>query len=73
MIPSTKKANRRIFTLVIAVCIVLALAGCDRFKTAESLFQDAEARYQKGEEKAAIIQLKVALQKQPNHGPSWLL
>ena len=62
-------------TLAIALSLSLAVAlnGCERFKSADSLYGDAAARYQKGEQKAVIIQLKAALQKDPQHGPSRLL
>jgi putative PEP-CTERM system TPR-repeat lipoprotein len=64
---------QRTLALALSLSLAVALNGCERFKSADSLYRDAEARYQKGEQKAVIIQLKAALQKDPKHGPSRLL
>lgn len=70
----SQKSLRRIFrTSVLLTLVLFSLSGCDRFKSVDSLYRDAEARYQHGEEKAAMIQLQNALQRQPNHGPARLL
>jgi putative PEP-CTERM system TPR-repeat lipoprotein len=70
-------SNRRPLQRILAAMLILSLAfafsACERFKSADSLYRDAEARYQKGEQKAVIIQLKSALQKDPKHGPARLL
>ncbi len=63
----------RALAIALVLSLVVALNGCERFKSADSLYRDAEIRYQKGEFKAVIIQLKAALQKDPKHGPSRLL
>ncbi len=64
---------QRTLAIALSLSFAVALNGCERFKSADSLYRDAEARYQKGEQKAVIIQLKAALQKDPKHGPSRLL
>ena len=68
-----RRAHRRFIGLALALSLATVLNGCERFKSADNLYRDAEARYQKGEHKAVIIQLKSALQKDPQHGPSRLL
>lgn len=68
-----RQLSKTFRVLSLAALLGLSLTGCDRFKSADSLYRDAEARYQKGEEKAAMIQLQNALQRQANHGPARLL
>ena len=68
-----RRPSQRFLATTLALSMALALNGCERFKSADSLYQDAAARYQKGEQKAVIIQLKSALQKDPKHAPSRLL
>ena len=63
----------RFLVLMFALSALVALNGCERLRSVDSLYRDAEARYQKGQQKAAVIQLKAALQKDPKHGPSRLL
>lgn len=70
---SRRSLIRRFLFILMALIGVIALSGCERLKSADSLYRDAAARYQKGEQKAAVIQLKAALQKDPKHGPSRLL
>lgn len=64
---------QRTLAVALFLSFAVALNGCERFKSADNLYRDAEARYQKGEQKAVIIQLKAALQKDPQHGPARLL
>ncbi len=70
---SRKNLCRAVHASVLLTLILFSLPGCDRFKSVDSLYHDAETRYQHGEEKAAMIQLQNALQRQPNHGPARLL
>lgn len=51
-----------------AGAVLLALAGCDRFQSADSLVADAKAYQQKGDNKAALIQLRNAAAKRPEDG-----
>jgi len=68
-----RSPSQRYLATLFALTMALAFTGCERFKSVDSLYHDAAARYQKGEQKAAIIQLKSALQKDPKHAPSRLL
>lgn len=52
--------------LVFTVILITALGGCERFKSAEDLYRDAQRLHQKGEYAAAVIQLKSALQINPS-------
>lgn len=67
------RPSPRFLTTALILSMALTLDGCERFQSADNLYQDAAARYQKGEQKAVIIQLKSALQKDPKHAPSRLL
>lgn len=51
-----------------AGAVLLALAGCDHFQSADSLVADAKAYQQKGDSKAALIQFKNAAAKSPDDG-----
>lgn len=68
-----RRPHRRFLSVALTLSLAVALNGCERFKSPDNLYRDAETRYQKGEHKAVIIQLKSALQKDPQHGPSRLL
>ena len=70
---SRRSLYQRLLAILFTLGLVVTLEGCERLQSVESLYRDAEARYLKGEQKAAVIQLKVALQKDPKHGPSRLL
>ncbi len=70
---SRRSLYQRLLAILFTLSMVAVLDGCERMQSVDSLYQDAEARYQKGEQKAAVIQLKAALQKDPKHGPSRLL
>ncbi|MDN5836787.1 MAG: hypothetical protein L0H12_05480, partial [Nitrosospira sp.] len=58
--------------LALTICAVLiggalgGLAGCEKTKDTQTLIADARQYQQKGDDKAAIIQLKNALQKNPD-------
>jgi len=50
-----------------AVVLMLSLGACSKFQSAEKFVADAKNYEQKGDHKAAIIQLKNALQKDPKN------
>lgn len=52
---------------VLAVALVAA-SGCSKTETSQKLTEEARAYQQKGDNKAAVIQLKNALQKNPENG-----
>ena len=52
--------------LVSIFILTVALGGCERFKSPEDLYRDAQRLHQKGDDAAAVIQLKSALQKNPD-------
>ena len=65
-----KSGNRKSMTVaMLSVAAILhgGLAGCDRFRSADSLVSEARQYQEKGDSKAAIIQLKNALQKKPDN------
>lgn len=70
---SRRSLYQRLLAILFTLSLVVVLNGCERLQSVDSLYRDAEARYLKGEQKAAVIQLKAALQKDPKHGPSRLL
>lgn len=70
---SRRSLYQRWLAILFTLSLVTVLDGCERLQSVDSLYRDAEARYLKGEQKAAVIQLKAALQKDPKHGPSRLL
>ena len=56
-----------------ALCAALLLGGCQRAPGTDGLIAEARQYRQKGETKAAVIQLKNALQREPNHAAARLL
>ncbi len=64
-----KRGLRRIATVLLAAGLI---AGCSGEKPAE-LFAKAQQHYQGGDRKAAIIELKNVLQKEPGHREARLL
>ena len=54
--------------LAIAALAAVALAGCGKPATPEALVESAKAFSAKGDHKAAAIQLRNLLQKQPDNG-----
>lgn len=64
--PQPQFLRFRITALALAATVSLGLAGCPG-SSAESLVADATQYHQKGDINAAVIQLKNALQKSPNH------
>ena len=67
---SSAIATKNILTLMISAALigggVGGLAGCGKGKDAQTLIADAKQYQQKGDDKAAIIQLKNALQENPD-------
>jgi len=64
-----KKKQTLTFTLtsVAAVLSIAFISGCGKTQSTESLLAEAKQYQQKGDRKAAIIQLKNALQKNPDN------
>lgn len=56
-----------------AILLTSLLGGCNNLHSAESLIADAQKYHQKGDDKAAVIQLKNALQKNADHVEARLL
>lgn len=59
--------------LGLIVCAVLALSGCDRFRSAESRVERAHEYVEKGDPRAAIVELMNALKKEPDSTPARML
>ncbi|WP_374580734.1 XrtA/PEP-CTERM system TPR-repeat protein PrsT [Pseudoduganella sp.] len=53
---------------VAAALALVALVACQRMKPSEDLLRDARQAHERGEDRAAIIQLKNLLQQEPGHG-----
>ena len=49
-----------------AVPLLFGLAGCNRQASTETLLQEAQSFYDKGDYRSAVIQLKNALQNSPD-------
>jgi len=62
----TYSNTRRIAASMLLTAAVAGLTACSKDDTSQSLIADARQYQQKGDLKAAIIQLKNALQKNPN-------
>lgn len=59
--------------LMIALITAVALGGCSRGQSSLEYLKDAERYHASGDDKSAIIQLKNALQKDPNNGDARFL
>jgi putative PEP-CTERM system TPR-repeat lipoprotein len=57
-------ANRILMASTIVVA--LAFGGCERFKSPEALYRDAQRLHLSGDDAAAVIQLKSVVQKSPD-------
>ncbi len=67
MLSSRGKHRHHIAALISGVVVLSSgLSACDKFQSADSLVREAHQYHEKGESKAAIIQLKNALQKNPD-------
>ena len=56
-----------------AICVLLLLAGCDRFASPETRVERADAAMAAGNYGAAVVELKNALQKKPDFDQAHLL
>jgi putative PEP-CTERM system TPR-repeat lipoprotein len=61
-------ANR--ILVVSAVVVTLAFGGCERFKSSDALYRDAQRLHLNGDDAGAIIQLKSVVQKTPDSAPA---
>ncbi|GGC97206.1 XrtA/PEP-CTERM system TPR-repeat protein PrsT [Undibacterium terreum] len=65
---SRKRSKRTSVALISGAVLVLAsLGACNKFQSADKFVSEAKQYQEKGDNKAAIIQLKNALQKDPNN------
>jgi len=70
---SVKKAHPAARPVCGLLFAALCMAGCGETQTPQRLLADAQAYHQKGDDKAAIIQLQNALQKDGANGEARLL
>src|SRR5471032_2065964 len=70
---SVKKAHPAARPVCGLLFAALCMAGCGETQTPQRLLADAQAYHQKGDDKAAIIQLQNALQKDSSNGEARLL
>ncbi|WP_052494041.1 XrtA/PEP-CTERM system TPR-repeat protein PrsT [Nitrosospira sp. NpAV] len=64
---SVATATKNLLTLVTSIALIGAgIVGCGKTEDAQKLMSDAKQYQQKGDDKAAIIQLKNVLQKNPD-------
>ena len=64
---SVATATKNLLTLVTSIALIgTGIAGCGKTEDAQKLMSDARQYQQKGDDKAAIIQLKNVLQKNPD-------
>lgn len=62
-----KRHMRSVLSIIVSIIVLLSLTACGEVKDAETLIAEAVEYQQKGDDNAAIIQLKNALQQEPNH------
>jgi putative PEP-CTERM system TPR-repeat lipoprotein len=70
-----RKVNHRVLSTALvtgAIIVSAALGGCNRSKPTEQLLADAKQYQQKGETKAALIELKNAVANSPENGEARL-
>ncbi len=68
----SRKTRSRELIVSVALISVVALGGCSR-KTSQEYFSEAQNYHAKGDNKSAVIELKNALQKDPNNGDARFL
>jgi putative PEP-CTERM system TPR-repeat lipoprotein len=73
MIKGVKKTRLAIVTSMLAISIMGGLSACHKTETPEALITDAKNYHDKGDNKAAIIQLKNALSQTPDNAEARLL
>lgn len=59
--------------VLLGICCVLALAGCDRFASADTRVKRAEAAIAEGDQRTAVVELMNALRKEPGLAHARLL
>lgn len=64
---STKRKSASVAIIASAIVLVTGLSACSESKNSEKLLSDAKQYQQKGDNKAAVIQLKNILQKDPDN------
>ncbi|HQT25546.1 MAG TPA: tetratricopeptide repeat protein, partial [Burkholderiales bacterium] len=67
-----RKTGNRELILSAALISAVVLGGCSR-ETSQEYFNDAQRYHAKGDNKSAVIELKNALQKDPNNGDARFL
>ena len=71
--PGKLKLESKLIAALLSSAFVFAgLSGCGRTQSTESLLSDAKQYEQKGDLKAALIQLKNAVEKSPDNGEARL-
>lgn len=60
--------KKRQVTLAVALLVGVGLAGCGNRQSPQDLFKEAQKDHASGKDATAVIQLKNALQKDPNYG-----
>ncbi|MES2048813.1 MAG: XrtA/PEP-CTERM system TPR-repeat protein PrsT [Pseudomonadota bacterium] len=65
--PNIRNKRASVAIVSSAIVLMLGLSGCSKTQTSEKLLSDARQYQQKGDNKAAVIQLKNVLQKDPNN------
>lgn len=63
----TNSRKKTISILTLSVIVALSITACGNTKDAETLISEAKQYHQSGDNNAAIIQLKNALQQEPNN------
>ncbi|MFZ6645836.1 XrtA/PEP-CTERM system TPR-repeat protein PrsT [Undibacterium sp. TJN25] len=62
-----KNKHNKVVMISGAILLMASLGACNKFQSADKLVSEAKEYQQKGDTKAAVIQLKNALQKDPNN------
>lgn len=65
--PNIRNTRTSVAIISSAIVLMLGLSACSKTQSSEKLLSDAKQYQQKGDNKAAIIQLKNILQKDPNN------
>jgi Tfp pilus assembly protein PilF len=65
--PSIRNKRASVAMISSAIALIAGLSACSKTQTTENLLAEAKQYQQKGDNKAAIIQLKNALQKDPEN------
>ena len=68
-----KILNNRVLAAILVAATIGGVPGLSSAETAADYYQEARGYFDKGEYRSAVIELKNALQAQPDHAPSRLL